>query len=216
MDFQYLLHSCRAVRSQFSPLFTVPKSLKFSADGEHVLFLCAARATGSSLYEMGLGADHAWRKLCSAGVPQQMSRSEQLLRERMRATGSGVTWYDYRPEDDLLVAQDGPRCVAVQRKSEELVAMFPECVGAVDYKLCPLCPSLAACVLDGDLWLLDARSGKTHQLTHTAASRQDSQLSAGHPSFIIQEEFDRYTGYWWQSTSSEQPTLSVHRLGSSL
>lgn len=46
--------------------------------------------------------------------------------------------------------------------------MFPECVGAVDYKLCPLCPSLAACVLDGDLWLLDARSGKTHQLTHTA------------------------------------------------
>ena len=23
-------------------------------------------------------------------------------------------------------------------------------------------------------------------------------MNAGQPSFIIQEEFDRYTGYWWQ------------------
>ena len=53
----------------------------------------------------------------SAGVPQQMSRSEQLLRERMRATGSGITWYDYSREGDLLVSQDGPRCVAVRRKN---------------------------------------------------------------------------------------------------
>ena len=62
-------------------------------------------------------------------------------------------------------------CSVSRRTQEELVAMFPECLGAVDYKLCPLCPTLAACVLDGDLWLLDARSGKTHRLTHTAGMR---------------------------------------------
>jgi len=26
----------------------------------------------------------------------------------------------------------------------------------------------------------------------------DDPLSAGVPSFVVQEEFDRYTGYWWQ------------------
>ncbi len=29
------------------------------------------------------------------------------------------------------------------------------------------------------------------------------QRSAGAPSFIIQEEFDRYTGYWWQPNAKE-------------
>ena len=29
-------------------------------------------------------------------------------------------------------------------------------------------------------------------------SLADDPLSAGVPSFVVQEEFDRYTGYWWQ------------------
>ncbi len=29
------------------------------------------------------------------------------------------------------------------------------------------------------------------------------QRSAGAPSFIIQEEFYRYTGYWWQPKTKE-------------
>ena len=33
-------------------------------------------------------------------------------------------------------------------------------------------------------------------------SIDDQPISAGLPSFIIQEEFDRYTGYWWQPTQS--------------
>lgn len=27
-------------------------------------------------------------------------------------------------------------------------------------------------------------------------------ISSGLPSFIIQEEFDRYTGFWWQPVDS--------------
>jgi len=27
-------------------------------------------------------------------------------------------------------------------------------------------------------------------------------LSAGVPSFVVQEEFDRFTGYWWQPSPS--------------
>ena len=28
--------------------------------------------------------------------------------------------------------------------------------------------------------------------------RTKTKVIAGQPSFIVQEEFDRYTGYWWQ------------------
>ena len=43
---------------------------------------------------------------------------------------------------------------------------FPEFPGAVDYKLCPHCPLLLACVHEGDLWVLN-ETGR-HQLTNTA------------------------------------------------
>lgn len=43
---------------------------------------------------------------------------------------------------------------------------FPQFPGAVDYKICPHCPSLLACVHEGDLWILN-ETGR-HQLTNTA------------------------------------------------
>ena len=35
---------------------------------------------------------------------------------------------------------------------------------------------------------------------------QGSAVSAGVPSFVAQEEFDRYVGYWWQPVSSPFPS----------
>ena len=32
----------------------------------------------------------------------------------------------------------------------------------------------------------------------TGPSALEDVISSGLPSYIIQEEFDRYTGYWWQ------------------
>ena len=45
---------------------------------------------------------------------------------------------------------------------------FPEFVGSIDHKLCPSCPNLLGCVYEGDVWVLDAKTGKKHQLTKTA------------------------------------------------
>jgi len=33
-------------------------------------------------------------------------------------------------------------------------------------------------------------------------------LSAGVPSFVVQEEFDRFTGFWWQPSSTSNGLLS--------
>jgi len=37
----------------------------------------------------------------------------------------------------------------------------------------------------------------------------NTQLSVGAPSFIIQEEFDRYSGYWWQPSSGKDGVYRI-------
>lgn len=46
---------------------------------------------------------------------------------------------------------------------------FPELAGAIDHKLCRACPTLIGCVYEGDIWILDAKSGMKHQLSFTAS-----------------------------------------------
>lgn len=43
-------------------------------------------------------------------------RSEQLLRERMRSTGSGITSYEYIYGEDSIVIH-GPQCLVMDRQS---------------------------------------------------------------------------------------------------
>ena len=38
----------------------------------------------------------------------------------------------------------------------------------------------------------------------------DDPVSAGVPSFVVQEEFDRYTGYWWQSQMTDTTGWCKH------
>ena len=47
-------------------------------------------------------------------------RSEQLLRERMRATGNGITSYDYICESDSIVVY-GSQCLVVDRQTVSLL-----------------------------------------------------------------------------------------------
>ncbi|XP_064388564.1 dipeptidyl peptidase 9-like [Halichondria panicea] len=107
----------------------------------------------------------SWRKLCSSDHPtRQLSKSEQLLRERMRSTGSGLTQYDYLSSCDLLLVH-GPQCLVLDRQSEVGVAKFPEFPWALDYKLCPLTPQLLGCVCRGEVWVIDSATGVKHQMT---------------------------------------------------
>ena len=46
----------------------------------------------------------------SPDAPRQLSRSEKLLRERMRATGLGITYYKYLESIDSLLVNTGSGC----------------------------------------------------------------------------------------------------------
>lgn len=51
------------------------------------------------------------------------------------------------------------------------------------------------------LWSI---TGSTHRLTYAHKGGRnvaEDPLAAGFPSYVMQEEFDRYQGYWWQPHS---------------
>ena len=55
----------------------------------------------------------------------------------------------------------------------------------MDIKACPHSCHLMACVLDKDLWLMNADSGEKIRLTYSHTPNTDL-LSAGQPSFVSQ------------------------------
>ena len=89
-------------------------------------------------------------------------------------------------------------------------------------QICSNDPNLVSFVRDGDIWLTDVSTAQEIRLSHTRPERaagMDSVRreahSAGTPSYIVQEEFNRYNGYWWQtchgSTSADDGS-PVHRI----
>lgn len=151
--------------------------------------------------------------LHSSPTHGQFSKEEQLLRERKRLRAFGITAYDY---DGLtgsfafpvssslftakdLLAQDG----SFVDQPDFPVEVKTTCGGCkMDPKLCPGNPDLVAFISNNDLCVANVPRVKDKRLTYAhnkGASRlQDNPMSAGVPSFVVQEEFDRYTGYWWQ------------------
>ncbi|CAK9293282.1 unnamed protein product [Gordionus sp. m RMFG-2023] len=65
-----------------------------------------------------------------------------------------------------------------------------------DLKICPDDAGLLAFVSERNLFVFDTRSSQFLRLT----SSRDKDIMCGVPSFVIQEEFDRFTGYYWKPT----------------
>ena len=73
----------------------------------------------------------------------------------------------------------------------------------MDPKLSPSNPNIIAFIHHNDIWVSNVTTGQEKQLTWTHSeipqnNPVDETVSAGVPSFVVQEEFDRYTGYWWK------------------
>lgn len=77
--------------------------------------------------------------------------------------------------------------------------------------LCPSNPDLVAFVGDGNLWVTNTATGQETQLTfchYGAESLADDPYMAGLPCYVMQEEFNRFTGLFWRPRHQGQ-TYSV-------
>ena len=84
----------------------------------------------------------------------------------------------------------------------------------MDPKLSPSNSQVIAFVHRNDLWVSNVASKTEKRLTWTNSGRPsvvDEAVSAGVPSFVVQEEFDRYTGYWWKPKIEEDNEEQVNR-----
>ena len=80
----------------------------------------------------------------------------------------------------------------------------------MDAKLCPCDPNLVAFIHRNDIWINNIVTEEERRLTYTnqgSPGHMEEPVSAGVASFIVQEEFDRYTGYWWQPKFSTDESM---------
>ena len=68
----------------------------------------------------------------------------------------------------------------------------------MDAKICQRNPDIISFIYAGDIWIANVKTRQELRLTFVRAPGRDECVSAGIPSFVTQEEFDRFTGYWWE------------------
>uniref|UniRef100_H2Z5L8 Dipeptidyl peptidase 9 n=1 Tax=Ciona savignyi TaxID=51511 RepID=H2Z5L8_CIOSA len=152
------------------------------------------------------------------------SKEEELLRERKRLSIHGITSYQISSDHRYIMFPCGGNIFTIM--TEEVGTVGVSCLNFVepsnirsscegsrmDPKFSPNNSHLISFIHENDLWLTHTESGFERRLTYCnqgMKNRVESRLSAGSASYIVQEEFDRYTGYWWQPNNH---TGRVHRI----
>uniref|UniRef100_A0A8D0CZR6 dipeptidyl-peptidase IV n=1 Tax=Sander lucioperca TaxID=283035 RepID=A0A8D0CZR6_SANLU len=162
----------------------------------------------------------SWKQMLDhfQATPHQgaYSREEELLRERKRLGAFGITSYDYHAQtglflfqasNSLFYCQDGGSNGFIQSAPVKPMEIKTQCSGTrMDPKICPGDPDLIAFINNNDLWIAHIKTGEERRLTHChkgVDNVKEDPKSAGVATFVIQEEFDRFTGYWWSPSAVE-------------
>uniref|UniRef100_A0A1X7SM72 Uncharacterized protein n=1 Tax=Amphimedon queenslandica TaxID=400682 RepID=A0A1X7SM72_AMPQE len=111
-SFKSCLQACSAAKFECSKFFSYkPREFSFRSKGKEVIFLAPVENIGNNVFSVSADDDTLTRKkLCSPEGRHALTRSEQLLRERMRASGSGITDYKYIQDIDSILVNTGTAC----------------------------------------------------------------------------------------------------------
>lgn len=130
--------------------------------------------------------------------------------ERKRLSTWGITSYEIHKASGKIVFPVSVTLYQCLDTGYNLNPLFPselrvcQLYSAIDPNICPQNSDLVAYVCGGDIWVTHTISGHGERLTYAHDGRRtfaDDPLSAGTPSYVMQEEFSRYQGYWWQPKS---------------
>ncbi len=173
-----------------APGLAIPGKLAFSPSGRILTFLHDPEG-GLNRRMWSLDVETGERTLFFApetGVTEEnISREEQLRRERERLLHTGVTHYEWAEDAEVvLVPLRGELWVVESGRAR--------CVGrnARSPRLSPDGRRVAF-VRDDELWCLDVAGGDERRLTHDAAPG----ITNGIAEYVAQEEMHRSQGFWW-------------------
>ncbi|XP_053210691.1 dipeptidyl peptidase 9-like isoform X2 [Panonychus citri] len=132
---------------------------------------------------------------------------EKLQLERKRIMFNGITSYEYESNCKRFVFTSNghlfyfddngsPPYHPIRVNSNSKSAK-------INPAICPTNPDLIAFFSDNDVWVTHIKTGQELRLTNTKYNATRRALSAGYPCYVIQEEFRRYTGFWWRPGHSK-------------
>ena len=148
----------------------------------------------------------------SAGTSINIEEKLQLERKRIMLTG--ITSYEMDPRSKRFVFSSGnylfyfdedPQGSETPHLPIKLESNLKS--AKMNPQICPSNPDLIAFVSEDDLYVVNIKSGQEVRLTD---SKRDLRkyLSMGIPSYVIQEEFNRYTGFWWRPEKDDSQKCS--------
>ncbi|XP_031560126.1 dipeptidyl peptidase 9-like [Actinia tenebrosa] len=216
-DLQYAVRTSRSVQQKL--INRIPSNFTFS--GDRLYFLAVPPNSRENTIHYvdipGHGASCVgecleWQPLLDINRPfVGYSKEEQLMRERKRLGSFGITSYDYcNMSRRFLFSSSNSLHTFIDIGKDKENCQLPFSVHEVpsqtndtkmDSKLCPINSNLAAFIHHNDIWVTNLETGQELRLTHSnngSTNPIEETTSSGVASFVAQEEFDRYTGYWWQ------------------
>lgn len=183
------------------PGTNIPGRIAFTPDSQAITYLYSAEGSlVRSLWRYDLATGE--RTVIAGPPPEsqdegQLSREEELRRERARLRELGVTGYQFARDASpsvLLVPSRGRLQVSAGGAPLQLIDGIE---GAIDPQL-SRDGTKVAYVRDGELFVADVPGGSPRQLTPGA----EDALTNGLADFIHQEELDQPHGFWWSPDGS--------------
>ncbi|XP_037068857.1 dipeptidyl peptidase 9-like [Pollicipes pollicipes] len=219
-EMRQTLHQLRRSLSALSSRTPQDFSFRRLPDGQlRVYFLSARTGSENQLCYVDVAPDAAsenaklpWQQVFDPTFQcvrygSRSSRAEQLQLERKRVVGCGITEYSLHRASGKFIFTAGNSVYHVTDDSSRGTVAFPYEIPSsrgqprLNPTICPSNPDLMAYVEDGDIWVASTRTDVDVRLTFS--HQEDEALSAGFPSYVMQEEFSRFVGFWWAPTSSD-------------
>ncbi|XP_072943227.1 dipeptidyl peptidase 9 [Epargyreus clarus] len=158
-----------------------------------------------------------WRPLIESNVALgvtsgRWSREEQLLCERRRVASWGIFSYELHQQTGRVLFPCSSSLFVAEEAANQSPPLVPRSLSTgggapLTPALCPSRPTLVAHAARNDIWLAGDALRRPARLTYASRGRverlAEDPLQAGVPCYVTQEEFSRYTGFWWQPTTDD-------------
>ncbi|MDB5079882.1 MAG: uncharacterized protein JWP00_1806 [Chloroflexi bacterium] len=176
-----------------------PRRFEFTPDSARLLYL--ASAPGSLVqqlwsYSLASGDRHQLSDM-GGSSPAQLSREEELLRERTRTRELGITDFQVAPKASPLAILVSLGGWLYFKQGDQAFRRLEGTQGALNARLSPDGQRVAF-VRQNNLYLLEL-AGPGDPLALTADTGEG--LTNGLAEYIAQEEMHRLDGFWWSPDS---------------
>jgi dipeptidyl-peptidase-4 len=179
-----------------------PGDVAIAPDGDVLFVRTGPRSFVGDLHERDAKTGEVTRVLDAetllGGGEETLSAEEKARRERLRKATRGIGGFELSRDGSRLLVPLSDRLFLVERASAKVVSLETGDGFPYDPQLSPPADRVAF-VLDGDLWVVDARAGASpRRLTVRPSPTVEHAMAE----FVAQEEMDRTRGYWWSPDGS--------------